>query len=255
MNQNALPVTSMQNFVQMPVTFGSLFSGIGGLDLGFERAGFKCVWQVEINEYARRVLARHWPEVPKHDDIRTFTNAAYVDIVAGGFPCQDISYAGKGAGLAGTRSGLFYEAMRVVREVGPRFVVLENVAALLTRGLDEVLGTLASLGYDAEWDCLPASSFGASHYRNRIFIVASNANSEGLEGRSQIDRPNTQVDTQRPRMPIERHGGWTAEPAVGRVANGVPKRVDRLRGLGNAVVPQVAEYVARRLLAACKLGI
>jgi len=161
------------------LTFGSLFAGIGGIDLGFERAGLECKWQVEIDDYATRVLAKHWPNVRRHNDVRTWPqpDTERVDVIAGGFPCQDIRYAGKGAGLAGARSGLFYEAMRIVREVGPRFVVLENVAALLTRGLDQVLGTLASLGYDCEWDCVPASSFGAPHYRNRIFIVAANSHS------------------------------------------------------------------------------
>ena len=232
--------------------YGSLFSGIGGMDLGFDRAGLKCAWQVEIDPYARRVLERHWPEVPKHDDIRTFTNIPYVDIVCGGFPCQDISYAGNGAGLGGARSGLFYEAMRVVREVGPRIVVLENVAALLTRGLDQVLGTLASLGFDAEWDCLPASSFGASHYRNRIFVVATNANCEGFQRRPQEHGQSTETHAKQPRLPIERHGGWAIEPDVGRVAYGVPGRVDRIRGLGNAVVPQVAEFIARHVAAQIK---
>lgn len=255
MNQTPLPATPMQNIVQMPVTFGSLFSGIGGLDLGFERAGLVCKWQVEINEYARRVLEKHWPEVPKHDDIRTFTNAAYVDIVAGGFPCQDISYAGKGAGLRGERSGLFFEVCRLVGEMGPRFIVLENVAALLTRGMDDVLGTLASLGYDAEWDCIPAAAFGAHHIRERVFIVACRSDTERMRWERSGNVPK----------PIEAwsHEQFTrllsavvqhAVPAGSRggISDGVPKRVDRLRGLGNAVVPQVAEYVARRLLASCK---
>jgi DNA (cytosine-5)-methyltransferase 1 len=240
--------------VAEPLTFGSLFAGIGGIDLGFERAGLRCKWQVEIDPYAQKVLAKHWPEVRRHDDVRTWPqpDTEYVDIVAGGFPCQDISYAGKGAGLAGERSGLFYEAMRIVRDMGPRIVVLENVAALLTRGLDQVLGTLASLGYDAEWDCLPASSLGASHYRNRIFVVATNANGAGLQRRPQEHGQSAEANAQQPRMPIERHGGWAVEPNVGRVAYGVSNRVDRIRGLGNAVVPQVAEYIGRRIVAVSK---
>jgi DNA (cytosine-5)-methyltransferase 1 len=234
-----------------PLTFGSLFAGIGGIDLGFERAGLQCKWQVEIDPYAQRVLAKHWPNVRRHDDVRTWPkpDTEYVDCIVGGFPCQDISYAGKGAGLQGERSGLFYEAMRIVREVGPRFVVLENVAALLTRGLDQVLGTLASLGYDAEWDCLPASSFGASHYRNRIFIVATNANGERFQRRPQEHGQSTQTHAKQPRLPIERHGRWATEPIVGRVAYGVSARVDRIRTLGNSVVPQVAEWIGRQLVA------
>jgi DNA (cytosine-5)-methyltransferase 1 len=238
----------------MTLTFGSLFAGIGGMDLGFERSGMVCKWQVEIDPYCQKVLAKHWPDVRRHDDVRTFPPAGdwSVDVICGGFPCQDISYAGKGAGLAGERSGLFYEAMRVVREVGPRIVVLENVAALLTRGLDQVLGTLASLGFDAEWHVLPAAAFGAPHIRSRAFVVAY-ANGTGLEDWLQTDcgPGGYQEDAYRAWMPIKRHGWWEVEPAVCRVANGLPNRIHRLRGLGNAVVPQVAEYIGRRIVEAC----
>lgn len=222
--------------------------------MGFERAGLTCKWQVEINSYARAVLAKHWPNVYRWDDVRTWPqpNAEKVDVICGGFPCQDISYAGKGAGIHGERSGLWFEFARVVREMGPRFVVVENVAALLTRGLDDVLGTLATLGYDAEWDCLPASAFGASHYRNRVFVIASNANSSGLQTWPQRHRPNEEKNAEQSWMPIKRHGGWSSEPAVGRVANGIPNRVDRIRALGNAVVPQVAEYIGQRILRAAR---
>jgi len=124
-----------------PIAFGSLFAGIGGIDLGFERCGMECKWQVEINDYAQKVLAKHWPAVHRERDIRECSarNLDWVDVIAGGFPCQDISYAGLGAGLDGERSGLFFEAIRLVSELQPRAVVLENVAALLTRGLDRVL--------------------------------------------------------------------------------------------------------------------
>ena len=156
------------------LTFGSLFAGIGGFDLGFERAGFECRWQVEIDKYATKVLEKRWPEVHRERDIRqcNASNLERVDCIIGGFPCQDISYAGRGAGLAGERSGLFFEAVRLVRELQPRAVVLENVAALLTRGLDRVLGTLAEIGYDAQWHCIPAASVGAPHIRDRVFILA-----------------------------------------------------------------------------------
>ena len=118
----------------MNLTFGSLFAGIGGFDLGFERAGMACKWQVEIDDYANRVLKKHWPDVHRERDIRQCGkhNLEPVDVICGGFPCQDISYAGLGAGLDGERSGLFFEAVRVVRELRPQIVVLENVAALLT---------------------------------------------------------------------------------------------------------------------------
>ena len=154
--------------------FGSLFAGIGGLDLGLERAGMECAWQVEIDDYATRVLEKHWPNVRRWRDVRTWPqpDTERVDLLCAGFPCQDISYAGRGAGLEGERSGLFFEAVRVVRQLRPRIVLLENVAALLTRGLDVVLGTLAEIGLDAEWHCVPAAAVGAPHIRDRVFIVA-----------------------------------------------------------------------------------
>ena len=304
----------------MKLTFGSLFAGIGGFDLGFERAGFECRWQVEIDNYATKILEKHWPKVHRQRDIRecNATNLERVDCIIGGFPCQDISYAGRGAGLDGERSGLFFEAICLVRELQPRAIVLENVAALLTRGLDRVLGTLAEIGYDAEWNCIPAAAVGAPHIRDRVFVIgirnmaqypygindsairknsgfqqdATTSVNSGRQDSSQV------ADTMRQGPPSERHeareqGGpgersenvadsnefiaaekrlqrsrefmrsscnqaansgrrpdshWAVEPAVGRVANGIPSRVDRLRCLGNAIVPQVAEVVARMTL-------
>lgn len=157
-----------------PLTFGSLFSGIGGLDLGLERAGMVCRWQIEVDDYCQRVLAKHWPDVPKYGDIREVTGEELerVDLLCGGFPCQDISNAGKRAGIDGARSGLWSEYIRLVRVLRPRFVLVENVAALLVRGLDRVLIDLAESGYSAEWDCIPAASVGAPHRRDRLFVVA-----------------------------------------------------------------------------------
>lgn len=175
------------------LTFGSLFAGIGGFDLGFERAGFECRWQVEIDEYATKILEKHWPKVHREKDIRecNASNLERVDCIIGGFPCQDISYAGRGAGLAGERSGLFFEAVRLVRELQPRAVVLENVAALLTRGLDRVLGTLAEIGYDAQWHCIPAAAVGAPHIRDRVFIIAVHSNPETIDA-GQPDKRNAE---------------------------------------------------------------
>lgn len=164
---------------------GSLFSGIGGLELGLEWAGVgHTVWQVERDPFCRAVLARHWPDAERFEDVCTVgvANLAPVDVICGGFPCQDISYAGKGAGLDGARSGLWFEFARIVREMGPRFVVVENVSALLTRGLDAVLGTLASLGYDAEWCCVRASDVGARHRRDRVFLIGYLADAGCLRG-------------------------------------------------------------------------
>ena len=151
------------------------FSGIGGFSLAARwLGGIETVQFVEREPYCQRILRKHWPDVPIHDDICTFTPApGTADIVCGGFPCQDISTAGKQAGIKeGTRSGLFYELMRVVRMVGPRYIVLENVAAITSNGLDTVLGTLAEAGYDCEWACIPAADVGACHRRDRWWCVA-----------------------------------------------------------------------------------
>jgi DNA (cytosine-5)-methyltransferase 1 len=156
-----------------------LFSGVGGFSLGLERTGgFKTVAFCEIEPFCRRVLAKHWPEVPIYHDVRELTaerlaaDGIAVDVICGGFPCQDISTAGKGAGITGERSGLWSEYARLVGELRPRFVIVENVAALLGRGLDRVLGDLAALGFDAEWHCIPASAVGAPHRRDRLWVVA-----------------------------------------------------------------------------------
>ncbi|MBU1483217.1 MAG: DNA (cytosine-5-)-methyltransferase [Gammaproteobacteria bacterium] len=160
----------------MRARIGSLFSGIGGLELGLERAGLgRVVWQCESDPFARRVLAKHWPDAHRYDDIKTMGlcgKIEQVEVICGGFPCQDISVAGKGAGISGERSGLFYELMRIVRLVRPRVVVLENVSALTSRGLGEVLGELAEAGFDAEWSSISAGAIAAPHRRERIFIVA-----------------------------------------------------------------------------------
>jgi DNA (cytosine-5)-methyltransferase 1 len=281
-----------------------LFSGIGGFSLGLERAGMRTVAFCEIDPYCRRVLAKHWPDVPVYDDVRTLTAerlAADVDVIAGGFPCQDISTAGKGAGITGERSGLWKEYARIIGEVRPRYVIVENVAALLSRGLGDVLGDLSTLGYDAEWHCIPASAVGAPHRRDRIWIVATDANRNGehavavnaeMAGASQhladaaggIRQREAQRQTGHAALGGEDvadadndngHGRrsslqmgwgqiareiaddgefgrvqWGAEPDVGRVAHGVPARVDRLRSLGNAVVPQIPEIIGRAIMRA-----
>jgi len=161
------------------LTVGSLFSGIGGLELGLEQTGgFETIWQCEIDPYARAVLKRHWPEVPCHDDITTLDPERFErpDVICGGSPCQDLSTAGKRAGLGGQRSGLFYEYMRVVGAFRPRWILWENVAGALSSngGADffAVLGEFRCLGYDAEWCCLHASDFGYPHRRRRVFLVA-----------------------------------------------------------------------------------
>lgn len=151
-----------------------LFSGIGGFSLGLEAAGYETAAFCEINAKCRHLLAHHWPGVPAFDDITTLTGdqVGPVDAICGGFPCQDISFAGKGAGITGERSGLWRHYARLIGELRPRNVFVENVAALLGRGLGDVLAALASLGYDAWWDCIPAAAVGAPHRRDRLWLVA-----------------------------------------------------------------------------------
>lgn len=248
---------------QRLATFGSLFAGIGGFDLGFERAGLRCLWQVEIDDYCQKILERHWPNTPRIKDIQCAdaSNLAKVDIITGGFPCQDISLGNnRGAGLQGERSGLWFSYARIIRELRPRVVVVENVPALRRRGLGRILGDLAESGYDAVWDGLPASAFGAHHVRDRLFVVAWLASNPfrqplrfGTE-RDQWEGWRVRAAVGRDTEPLE-HGsidGWSARPALARVDNGPTTRMDRARWrvLGNAVLPQVSEHIARIILAA-----
>jgi DNA (cytosine-5)-methyltransferase 1 len=221
-----------------------------------------------------------------------------VDVIAAGFPCQDISFAGEGAGLAGARSGLVWDLLRTIRLVRPRFAVLENVAALLSRGLDQVCGHLASVGYDTEWHCIPASAVGAPHQRDRIWIIASDAGGEQHEsdcaplsgeiakelslafadattlhgpsivwdesdgdharfrklGDTYCASSHAYTQEGSSRRPASEPSWWAAEPAVDRMADGVPYRVDRLRGLGNAVVPQIPEIIGRAIMTRSSLS-
>ena len=155
------------------------FAGIGGFSLGLERTGgFETVAFCEIEPFCQKVLAKNWPDVPIYSDVRSLNaqqlraDGITVDVITGGFPCQDISTAGKGAGLEGERSGLWYELKRLIEEIKPKYAIIENVSALRSRGLDEVLRTLTEIGYDAEWNCIPASAVGAPHQRDRLWIVA-----------------------------------------------------------------------------------
>jgi len=231
-----------------PLTVGSLFSGIGGLELGLERAGFKVIWQCERDPYARKVLAKHWPNIPCYDDVRTL-NASTVerpDVLCGGFPCQDISSAGKGAGLAGERSGLWWEFFRLIRDLGPKYALLENVAALTYRGLGDILGYLSEIGYDTEWSELSACALGAPHVRRRLFIMAYPAR---VDGQNRLGERRGYQTTDEQAQRSEYTQCWKDAPSGSpRSAHGVPNRMDRNRCVGNAVAPPVAEFVARRLL-------
>jgi len=295
------------------LTVGSLFSGIGGFDLGLERAGMRVVWQVENDAYCRKVLAKHWPGVPCYKDVHDVGahNTAEVDVICGGFPCQPVSVAGKQLAQEDER-WLWPQFARIIRELRPRYAIVENVPGLLVRGMGDVLGDLASLGYDAEWGIISAASVGAPHLRKRVFVIGYAANpnpkrnSRHPAGRSRGgDKGNGQADEAEGRRRVSNearrlgagesgtHGSvdvadtdsarldrcpqrdiwpaagvetsqrdhsdglgmdqrtpWYVEPNVGRVADGVPKRMDRLRALGNAIVPQVAEWVGKRIVSA-----
>jgi DNA (cytosine-5)-methyltransferase 1 len=182
----------------------------GGFSLGLKRAGMRTVAFCEIDPYCQRVLAKHWPSVPCYPDVRELTgdhlrsDGIAVDLIAGGFPCQDLSVAGKGAGLDGERSGLWSEYARIIGEVRPRYVIVENVAALLGRGLSRVLGDLAALGFDAEWHCIPASAVGAPHRRDRVWIVAYPGCERGwsIWPESESDQSRADVHDQRCREDV-----------------------------------------------------
>ena len=288
------------------LTYGSLFTGIGGIDLGLDRAGWECRWQVESNPHAAAVLAQHWPHVARHGDIRAVRELPVVDLVCGGFPCQPTSVAGNRRGSADER-WLWPEFARILGLVRPTWALLENPPGLLSfREFGDVLGDLASLGFDAEWDSFPAAAFGAPHIRDRVFVVAysfrnelrnqpgrlrpersawlveerkgaaltrnygptqSLADPEGVSGQlrpaegersgrstggrealANARREPSQVPA--PRLVTAEQVAqwarwWEVEPDMGRVADGVPNRLDRLTRLGNAVVPQVAEFIGR----------
>ncbi len=295
------------------MTFGSLFAGIGGFDLGLERAGMECRWQVEIDPYASRVLEKHWPGVQRWADVRTFPvgDAAewHVDLICAGVPCQPVSHAGKQKGASDER-WMWGEALRVVADLGPRFFVAENPIGLLNhdggRTFHGILRALASVGYVCEWHVIAAADVGAPHRRERVWLVAyadsvschqgesrrateglraAGAGSQGRQDQGQAwpvpgDCCADVADAncrRRKRQRLKKHGDqqspsgdiadgcsswgrrarpdgcrqqWETEPAVGRVAHGLPSRVDRLRCLGNAVVPQVAEVIGRAIIQA-----
>lgn len=243
-----------------------LFAGIGGFSLGLERTGgFETVAFCEIDKKAQAVLRKHWPDVPIFEDVKELNGEQLratgirPDVITGGFPCQDISLAGRGAGLTGERSGLWWQFHRLIEEIKPSWVIIENVSALRSRGLDEVLWSLSEIGYDAEWHCIPASAVGAPHQRDRIWIVAY-PQREGLEGhpwdvregQGRQENPAGSITPQSLLRRTDASSWWRVEPELGRVVDGVPNRVDRHTQLGNAVVPQIPEVIGRAILDTCR---
>lgn len=226
------------------MTFGSLFAGIGGMDLGLERAGMECRWQVEIDPYCQRVLTKHWPDVPKYKDVRDVGrhNLEPVDLICGGFPCQPVSQA---AARSARSDGWLWPAFaRIVEELRPRFAVVENPAALRysRRGLADILGDLSAIGYDAVWSVLRASDLGAPHLRARLWLVAyPNCDRQpDLSFHDEAFGVQESCGSDR---------AWSDPPGGVAVANGIPATV-ALRMYGNAVVPQVAEWIGRRIMTA-----
>jgi DNA (cytosine-5)-methyltransferase 1 len=263
------------------ITIGSLFSGIGGFELGLERAGLgRVVWQAEIDPFCRAVLAKHWPDATRYSDVKGVGHgAAQVEVICGGFPCQDVSLAGKRGGLdGGTRSGLWGEYARVVEELHPKIVIIENVLGLRTLGLRRVLRDLADLGFDAEWCDLSAWDVGAPHLRRRLFIVATHPDRIDVreqpgwleracrsqaalhrviapEGFAADPDPLRRLEQARELAVIRgwsEHCGWELRdlaPLDDGLSRGVVSRCRK--ALGNAVVVQCAEVVGRAVMDAC----
>lgn len=256
----------------------ALFAGAGGGVLAGHLLGWRTICAVECDAYAASVLVARQndgtlPVFPVWDDVQTFDGRPWrgaVDIISGGFPCQDISAAGRGAGLAGQKSGLWFEMLRIVGEVEPAFVFVENSPHLRTKGLGTVLEGLASLGFNAEWDCVSAAEVGAPHRRDRIWILAAHidrarvwleswrSRRENWEAEKVFTRFASDPTRDRRNQRWNGDGGepqsfgpgawWAAEPDVGRVVYGLANRVDRIRALGNGWIPQVASVAWRRLM-------
>jgi len=258
------------------LTVGDLFSGIGGFAIAAHRVGWQTRWLSEIDPYASRVLATRFPSIPNLGDVSRLVSPPTVAVLCGGFPCQDIAVCGKGVGITGQRSGLWSHFARLIGEVRPRYVVAENSPRLRSLGLGVVLDDLRSLGYDAEWHCIPAAAVGAAHQRDRIWIVAY-PHGQQVEpvltprcfARSRTAAPAGPMDLVvsdrgprglwQPALAEDRAGGHAqvrsdgdalSEPNMGRMVDALPHRVDRLRCLGNAVVPDIPELIFRAIQSA-----
>lgn len=263
------------------IKIGSLFSGIGGFELGLERAipGAETIWQVEQNKYCQSILKKHWPNATIYSDVRNITqhNVEPVDILIGGFPCQSISVSGKQEGLKNeNKSGLWWEFLRIISELRPRIVVMENVPNIVHVGGRDVVGSLAQIGYDAEWTIISAQQFGAPHLRKRWFCVAypnTRREKSAVQTRRQESfvqtvanqnvtnsiRNNGKISIKR-RFAIsekkfrsngEKWNFWKESPTESplcRVDDGISFRVARLKALGNAIVPQCSEWVGQQIV-------
>lgn len=238
-----------------PIRVLDLFAGIGGFSLGLERTGyFETAAFCEIEPYCRKILNQHWPGVPIYEDITTAGFTESVDLVTAGFPCQDISYAGLGAGLSGVRSGLYWNILRTLCMVGRKALLLENVAGLLTRGLCTVQGSLAQIGYDTEWHCIPASAVGAPHRRDRIWIIAY-PDTFGIQGgKRQAQEQGYFAFGELPALLRRGKRQWDElpTPRICRSNDGIPDRAHRLKALGNSVVPHIPELLGQAFYSSFK---
>lgn len=254
------------------ISHGSLFSGIGGFDLAAQWMGWNNIFQCEKDEWCRKVLAKNFPKTKRFEDIKDFNAKEYngtIDVISGGFPCQPFSVAGKRKGKEDDRY-LWDEMLRIIGEVQPRFVVGENVTGIIGMALDTVLSDLEAQNYTTETYIIPACGKNAWHKRERVWIVSyseskrtrelrNKSNEEGTQnsiklsgelcgvfpntnGKRGCSRETWEQDAANVRKSSfsKEYWNWDFEPELGRVANGIPKRVDRLRGLGNAIVPQIA---------------
>lgn len=244
------------------LTVGSLFSGIGGLDLGLEQAGMKTIWQVEYDEWAREALNQNFPNTEKFKDVRDVGkhNLRPVDLICGGFPCQDVSQLKTGGeGLDGSKSGLWDEYKRIIRELRPAYAFIENVPNLIIRGLDRVLSDLAGLGYDAEWQTLRASSFGLPQRRKRFFVIAYPASNRPFQVQvfnrkhiqSLYSHPRTFLDGA-PVLLKDLQYTYPQIPEHLRMDNGISFELSEIeaavKGYGNAVAPPVAKWIGERII-------
>lgn len=233
-----------------------LFSGYGGIAYALKDY-VRPIGYCEIDKYPRAILASRiesgdLPYGAIYPDVRTLRGSlGAVDIITGGFPCQDVSVAGHGAGLDGERSGLFYEIIRLTKEIKPSFVFLENVPGIRTRGLSEVVRTFTEMGYDCRWTCISASSVGAPHKRERWFLLAHTKSErvQGLwTGGEQESHAHAQEAVSMCSSEGPEHANWEAEPDVARVVDGTTFRVDRVKALGNGVVPAQVKEAFERLM-------
>ena len=244
------------------ITIGSLFSGIGGFELGLERAipNSSTIWQVEKDKYCQSILKKHWPKAKLYNDVTTIQAQELEPptIICGGFPCQDLSNAGKMEGIHGKKSGLWWEMHRIISNLRkkPRVIVLENVANIVHLGGLDVLGSLAQIGYDSEWTVIRASDFGANHRRARWFCVSYLTNPTiqnmekqsihtiSMESKFRFEYRDSEKDGPYPKNHWKK---GTTESPLCSVDDGISQRVARLKALGNAIVPQCSQWIGEQI--------